>query len=91
MKTIPLNEAIELLAACTAVYVDDETVTFPEIFEEEERDEGVFMNIEATGSEVFKIQDNENPEVDADGRLILTNTDGEKTRLMLLFARPIEV
>lgn len=91
MKTITLEEVIQILASCAAVIVDDTVVTFPNVTElEGDREDNVFLEIESVTTERFKSDVNENPPVDMQGRIVLTNTRGEATKFMPLVASPVE-
>lgn len=88
MKTIPLAEAIEILAACSAVIVDGATVTFPNFIEDEPECD-VFLEVETAAVEQFASGRNASVEIDAQGQIVLLNTCGQKTTFMPLKACPI--
>ena len=92
MKTIPLAKAIDLLAAATAVYVDDESVALPHLLDRAEED-GLFLRFYTGGggNEEFADESNEVVTVDEDGQLVLVNTGGYRTKIMPLVAKPVKV
>jgi hypothetical protein len=89
MKTITLAQAIEILADCSAVIVDDSTVTYPNVFEADNNEDGIFLEVETRATEQFCESDNETASVDDKGRIILVNTFNENTAFMPLYARPV--
>ncbi len=95
MKTISLEAAISILASCTAVYVDGFYVTFPNLIEPENRDEGVFLELAKEENDVaeehFNEKDNALVEVSFNGELILTTTLGQKTTVMPLVTQPVGI
>jgi hypothetical protein len=90
MKTIPLNHAIDILDRSTAIYVDDESVAFPNLLDVNEED-GLFLSFETEmgGEEKFDVQDNQIVKVGPNGHLILVNTDGFVAKIMPLVSEPV--
>ena len=88
MKSIPLKKAITILDNCTAVYLDDTSLVFPAI----NWNENYFLTLNSDngGEENFINKDNGVVEIDSYGRLILTNTRGEKAYVMPLVCRPVK-
>ncbi len=88
MKTIPINEAIELLDLCSAVIVDDSALCYPLVHNEEEPEDDCFLELNTDEFEYrFKLAQNPVAEVE-NGALVLV-TGGEKCSIMLLKASPI--
>ncbi len=91
MKTIPLDDAIELLDNCLAVRVDNNWITYPGI----EDDGHIFLRLtnEDNLTAEFAYKDNATPEVTADGQLRLIATHkgghGNDYLIMPLVAQPI--
>jgi len=88
MKTLSLQAAISLLHTASAVIVDDSYVTFAGL--DLDDDEDVFLTLShddpegLSYSEQFNRADNQTVEIDGRGRLIFTNTQGDKTAVQLL-------
>ncbi len=95
MKTITLVQAIDLLSDCIAVIVDGGYVTYPNLVEEGDEDvagEWLYLTPNEDGPrERFAEQTNQNISISPMGELILRNTKGQETWVMLLKAAPIAV
>lgn len=93
MKTITLDEAITLLSNCLAVYVDGGYVTFPNVVEEGDEDvvgEWLYLAVtEDSPRERFTEEMNKTVAIAESGEMILWNSKGQETRVMLLNAAPI--
>lgn len=94
MKTIPLDDAIELLDNCLAVCVDDNWLAYPAT--DSDSDDGIFLRLtdEHSGQELeFAANDNATPTVTVDGQLILranhSPAHGNDYTIMPLTAKPI--
>ncbi len=93
MKNIPLDLAIKIIGDCTAVQVDDDSLVYPRLFDEEEAErvsEGLFLLLTtAFADERFAAADNETVAIDDSGRIVLINTRGEKTTILPLVGQPV--
>lgn len=97
-RFIPLVAALSILDACSAVIVDDSYVTFPNLIEEDDRETpGEVLrlgmgdpNDDAT-TERFVEADNQRVVIDDQGRLVLINTMKQTTKVMPLYAQPVDL
>lgn len=93
MKTIPLDDAITILATCTAVYVDGSYVTFPNILADDEENGDHFLALareEGGKEERFAYTPvNATPRVTKNGEIVLINTLGQETTIMPLVCDPV--
>lgn len=88
---ISFDSALEQIANATALYVDDEHVVFPSMFDNDEDapKPGVVLSFEHHyGEEMFRESDNPSVKV-YDGAMLLTNTNGELAKLRLLVCKPV--
>lgn len=91
MTTLPLAKALEILDGCTAVQVDQNSLVYPNLYEEgeDEYDQGYFLLLSTPyADEKFLSKQNENIQVDEFGQLILINERGEQTQVLPLAPRP---
>ncbi len=91
MKSITLNQAIEILENAAAVMVDGSYVTFPTLFDQNETYFLCLARSENEIEETFSAEDNAQVEIDALGGLVMTNTNGVETIVMPLVRKPVTI
>jgi hypothetical protein len=84
VTTIPFESVIKQIERATALFVDETSLVFPQIYAEGEEYDDALLSFEtAYGEERFTVADNMEPKL-IDGAIHLMNTDGNEAKIYLL-------